>query len=68
MRQYHQGYGDPMHELMGKQKRECHGCIHKHTDKAFGVEVNLCKLGNKRMYKCEKYQENNNAATRFKTK
>lgn len=59
---YHAGWGNPMHELMGKQKRECHGCIHKHTDKAFGIEINLCKLGRKKMRRCEKFQEKNNAA------
>lgn len=59
---YHAGFGNPMTELMGKQKRECHGCIHKHTEKAFGIEINYCDLNKKHMHRCEQYQEKNNAA------
>lgn len=54
---YHAGWGNPMTELMGKQKRECHGCEHKCTEKAFGIEINYCKIGRTKMFKCDNYKE-----------
>lgn len=57
---YHQGYGDPLHELIGKESKTCKGCIHQSTEKAFGILINYCKLGRKNMIRCANYKEKNN--------
>lgn len=59
MHTYHSGWGNPMHELMGKEKKSCKECIHQSTEKAFGIEVNFCAKGKKKMVKCNLYKDKN---------
>lgn len=58
-------FKDPLRILMAKEARTCKGCIHQHSDYAFGIEVVVCKKidekGRNRRHgrRCKDYKENN---------
>lgn len=54
---YHMGWGNPLHELIGKENKTCKGCQFQSTEKAFGMVINFCAKGKKNLKRCKQYQE-----------
>ena len=56
-------FRDPLQILLANEARTCRGCIHRHTDRAFGVDVTVCNKtdenGKRRNHgrRCKDYKE-----------
>lgn len=56
-------YRDPLEILLAREARACRGCVHQHTEQAFGVAVTICTQrhdnGTRRKHgrRCEIYRE-----------
>lgn len=61
---FHEGFGNPLNVLIHRESKTCKGCIHQSTDKAFGILINFCQKGKKKMVRCSEYQEILNAKAR----
>ena len=56
-------YRDPLEVLIERESTTCKGCIHQHTEQAFGTTITICKKtdknGKPRMHgkRCRDYQD-----------
>ena len=48
---------DPLDVLLAKERWTCKGCRFLHRETAFGVPVEICRLGKKKLRKCSLYGE-----------
>lgn len=56
-------FRDPLKILIARESRTCRGCIHQHTERAFGADVTVCtksdENGRRRNHgrRCKDYKE-----------